>query len=287
MDPQTPPLTISIQAIQNAHLQFPRSMELVSGVYSVVLPQRFSHPITMEVQHCASLEHPQQLSSLTFVSADSTQGMPPYHFQLLPGGIFPANSCYGSIHLRHSCRAAIVSDGSTKTYRALTYYIPQTATTWLVHFIIIRDLDLYLQVCSASLCQGFVISILLHSILSCHFYSPPLHLQCVGSHYFGEGIKAGPNLKMSFTGDEIKLDIPDVGIILPSGWSLQPLENPRVSNILLFYFASLPPLLLPCIHFNHLCLLYTFQFSLHSCNVTLWTATNQIGLSLAVSCNCN
>ena len=166
MDPQTPPPTMSIQAIQNNHLQFPGSMELVSAVYSVVLPQRFSHPITVEVQHCASLEHPQQLSSLTFVTADSTQGMPPYHFQLLPGGIFPANSCYGSIQLRHSCWTAIVSDGSTKTYRALTYYIPQTATTWLVHFIIIRDLDLHLQVCSAIVVMVFSYFFFLYSTCS-------------------------------------------------------------------------------------------------------------------------
>jgi len=57
---------------------------------------------------------------------------------------------------------------------------------------------------------------------------------------------AGPNLKITFTGDEIELDLPDVGIILSSGWSLQPLENPRVSTYVLFCFSSSsPPSLYP------------------------------------------
>ena len=52
---------------------------------------------------------------------------------------------------------------------------------------------------------------------------------------------AGPNVKVTFTGEEIKLDIPDVGMTVPGGWFLQPLGNPRVSNILLFHFASSLP----------------------------------------------
>ena len=167
MQLQTPSQILSIQAIQSDHLQLPENMELVSGVYSVVFPQGFSHPIDAEIQHCASLEHPHQLPSLTFVSAKSTQGALPYQFQLLLGGIFPANSCYGSIQLKHSCQAAIVSDGSTKTYRALTYYIPQRATTWLIHFIVIQDLDLYIQVCNVIIVNVFSHFILFYYIAVC------------------------------------------------------------------------------------------------------------------------
>ena len=150
VDPQTQPLVISIQAIHSDHLQLPGNMELVSGVYSVTFPQKLLQPVVMELQHCASLEHPHQLPSLTFVTAESTQRVSPYKFQQLHGGIFPANSCYGSIHLRHSSEVAIVNDGSTKTYAALTYYVPQSATSWLMHIIIVWDLELYLQVCMYS-----------------------------------------------------------------------------------------------------------------------------------------
>ena len=147
MDPQTPPLNMSIQALNSNHFQLPENMELVSGVYSVTFPQRAIQPVTLELQHCASLEHPHQLSSLIFITAKSTQGEPPYHFQPQPEGLFLANTSHGNLQLSHSSEVAIVNDGSTKTYRALTYYIPQSATSWLVHFIIIWDLDLYLQVC--------------------------------------------------------------------------------------------------------------------------------------------
>jgi len=144
MEPEAGNLTLRIQALNGNHIQLPENMELVSGVYSVTFPQRFTLPVGMEVQHCAHLEH--QLSSLTFVTAKSTQGMPNYQFQTLSGGIFSDKSCYGSIQLSHSSEVAIVHDGF-KTYTALTYYVPQSATSWLVHIIIIWDLDLYLQVC--------------------------------------------------------------------------------------------------------------------------------------------
>ena len=151
MDPQTPEVTLSIQAtFSSNHFQLPENMELVSGVYYVTFSHRAILPLTLEVQHCASLEHHHQLSSLTFVTAKSTQGGPPYHFQPQPGGLFPANTYYGRIQLSqlsHSFLVAIVNDGSAKTYRALTYYIPQSDTSWLVHFIIIWDLEIYLKVC--------------------------------------------------------------------------------------------------------------------------------------------
>ena len=146
MDPHTPPLDLIIHVLNNDNFCLPENMDLVSGVYSVTFPQRAIQPVTMEIEHCANLEHPDQLSSLTVITAKSTQGGPPYQFQPLPGGVFPANSCYGSIQLSHSSDVAIANDGSTKTYRALTYYIPQSATSWLVYFIIIWDLELYLQV---------------------------------------------------------------------------------------------------------------------------------------------
>ena len=146
MEPEAANLTLRIQALDGNHIQLPENMVLVSGVYSVTFPQRFTLPVGMEVQHCAHLEHPHQLSSLTFVTAKSTQGMPNYQFQMLSGGIFPDKTWYGSIQLSHSSEVAIVHDGS-KMYTALTYYVPQSATSWLVHIIIIWDLDLYLQVC--------------------------------------------------------------------------------------------------------------------------------------------
>ena len=55
------------------------------------------------------------------------------------------------------------------------------------------------------------------------------HVQGVKNHYAGEEVEAGAPLKITFSGDEINLDIPDVGINLPSGWSLKPLQSSMAS----------------------------------------------------------
>ena len=147
MEQKADPVTLNIQAIHSDGIQLPENVELVSGVYVVTFPQQIFQPVRMELQHCASLEHPHQLPSLSFVTAKSMQGLPPYQFQLLPGGIFPAKASYGNIQLSQSSGVAIVNDGS-KNYTAVTYYIPQSATTWLVYFFIMWDLELSLQVCT-------------------------------------------------------------------------------------------------------------------------------------------
>jgi len=70
------------------------------------------------------------------------------------------------------------------------------------------------------------------------------HTQCIKNHYSGEGVEAGATLRITFSGDEIKLDIPDVGINLPSGWSLKPLQHSMVTeciNITSLCLSSSPP----------------------------------------------
>ena len=54
--------------------------------------------------------------------------------------------------------------------------------------------------------------------------------QCIKNHFSGEGVEAGATLRITFSGDEINLDIPDVGINLSSGWSLKPLQHPTVTE---------------------------------------------------------
>ena len=86
---------------------------------------KFAHPITLEIEHCANLDQPSQLSSLSFVSMKlPTQEAMPYHLQPFPGGVFPQDSCYDSIQLSQSSIMALVTTGSaTKSYRA-NYYVP-------------------------------------------------------------------------------------------------------------------------------------------------------------------
>ena len=113
---------------------------------------KLANPITIEIEHCASLDQPSQFSSLSFVSTEPpTQETIPYQLQPFPGGVFPQDSCYGSIQLRQSSIMAVVTAGSaTKSYRALNYYVPTTTTTWYMDLIIIYDLEISIKVRSLS-----------------------------------------------------------------------------------------------------------------------------------------
>ena len=146
LDPTDAPEDLTITASLSGNFQLPDNNNLVSGVYWIAFPKRFLHPVTVEVQHCACVEHPDQLTSLSFVTAKCTQKQLPYNFRPLNGGEFVKNSCYGTIKMSHFSAVAVVSSDSQRAYVALTYYIPQAAFSWLMHFIIIWDLELYLQV---------------------------------------------------------------------------------------------------------------------------------------------
>ena len=140
------PMTISIQASVNGYYQLPKETELVSGVYWIEFPGKLSRPITLELQHCASLE-PSKLSLVKFVTAKCNQDILPYNFELVTGGKFSSNSSYGRVEMYISSGFAIIREyDGRKRYRLLTYYIPHAPTMWQLHLVLICDLQLYLQV---------------------------------------------------------------------------------------------------------------------------------------------
>ena len=149
LEPHFPPATITIQASLSGHYHLPDHTQLVSGVYWISFPGKFSRPVTLEVQHCASLQPVHEMTSLTFVTARCTQETLPYNFRPLTGGVFSADSRFATIELSHFSSFAVVSgDSENKRYRAHTYYIPRSPTTWHMHLAIICNLELFLQVCN-------------------------------------------------------------------------------------------------------------------------------------------
>ena len=149
MELNAPPMSIDLKACQGSHFKLPEGMVLASGVYSITLPQSFppKQRLTVEVEHCFRLKHPDQLVSLSFMSSQSSQL---YNLQILEGGIFMNGSSYGSISLSRTSLLAVACDGSSTGHEMLTYYVPVNATTWLLHVFITLDLTLYLQVCHSS-----------------------------------------------------------------------------------------------------------------------------------------
>ena len=156
LEPGTPAQTMTIQASLSGQYQLPDDAELVSGVYWVAFPRRFSQPVMMELQHCAYLEHPEDVSSLVFIRAKCNQKNLPYQFQPLPGGVFSTNTSYGAIELSHFSGVGVACrKRKRKHYIGQIFYIPQVTTaTWLMHFTIICDLELCLKVCVVCILVG-------------------------------------------------------------------------------------------------------------------------------------
>ena len=105
----SPPTTMTIQASLSGHYQLPDHAQLVSGVYWISFPGKFSRPVTLEVQHCTFLQSAHETAALSFVTAKCNQETLPYSFRPIAGGIFSADCRFGTIELSHfSCFAIVL-----------------------------------------------------------------------------------------------------------------------------------------------------------------------------------
>ena len=77
----------------------PPDCELLSAVYWVYSPHKFTKPLTVEIQHCAVLSSDQQSLELSFISTKCTQKELPYVFKVRDGGVFSPHSSYGGLAL--------------------------------------------------------------------------------------------------------------------------------------------------------------------------------------------
>ena len=50
------------------------------------------------------------------------------------------------------------------------------------------------------------------------------------AHYQDKQAEEGPGVKVTISESQIAVDIPEAGVKLPSGWSLEPLVTPHVSR---------------------------------------------------------
>ena len=99
---------LSVQVSLSGPFQMPSNCVLVSAVYWVSSPHKFRKPVTVEIQHCASLSNDKQCSQLTFVHTKCTQKKLPYIFKQRVGGVFSPHSSYGSLSLSHFSGIGVV-----------------------------------------------------------------------------------------------------------------------------------------------------------------------------------
>ena len=138
---------INIRASLSGQFQLPKNSVLLSPVFSISAPYKFTKPVTLELQHCALREEKSVLSDLRFVSAKCSQKDLPYRFKQLDGGVFTIHSSYGSIQLDHFSGIGIAgSNKIPRSYCAHLYHTMKQIYDWRYYLAITRDLEAHITV---------------------------------------------------------------------------------------------------------------------------------------------
>ena len=100
---------LHMYAIYDGPFQFPKGIELVSGIYYISQSHHeLMNPATLEIQHCSNCTSDgSDNSGLSFITIPDTTSGPPYSFEIIEGGNFSANENYGMIRRSHFCGFAV------------------------------------------------------------------------------------------------------------------------------------------------------------------------------------
>ena len=138
---------INIRASLSGQFQLPEDSVLLSPVFWISAPYKFTKPVTLEIQHCALREEETVLSDLSFVSAMCSQKDLPYRFKQLDRGVFTIHSSYGSIQLDHFAGIGIAgSNKIPRSYCAHLYHTMKQIYDWRYYLAITRDLKAHITV---------------------------------------------------------------------------------------------------------------------------------------------
>ena len=138
---------IDIKVGLAGQFEFPAGAQLVSPVYWLCCKQKFQHPVTLEIQHCAVIQNQSECSSLRFVAARCSEKVLPYKFKVLEKGIFSQSSSYGSIEVKQFSLFAIISSYLfPQKYCARLYYHINGINWRQLHFVMSCNLPIYIEV---------------------------------------------------------------------------------------------------------------------------------------------
>ena len=138
---------MEIRASLSGLYELPEDCELVSGVYWIYCPVKFSKPVTMKLQYDGSVTE-----GLSFVRAECTPKQLPDTFRKVESGLFPQDSPHASISVTHFSGWGIISKlrSRPRQYTAEVHYCSASRNSWTVLFVITckRNLDLDHMVCT-------------------------------------------------------------------------------------------------------------------------------------------
>ena len=166
--PDVLPMNLQVTASFRGQYEFPKGCEQVSGVYCISFPLELDKPATLDIQHCIEITHNYQCSSLSF--ARCSQKNPPYKFELVQKDTtFKTHYPYGSVKTTHFSHWVILlirrvlgweqSDAEpekqpihaihvqpTTRYGAHLFYKKKSIYSWMLHFVIIPNLEIFIIV---------------------------------------------------------------------------------------------------------------------------------------------
>ena len=140
---------VNIKASLAGQFELPEGYELVSAVYWVATPGKFTKPVTIEAEHCAKFNKP---SHLHFVRTSCTQKSLPYKFEVIEGGSFSLGSRYGVLSTTHFSGTGIVKEVTPAEhscqYCAQVYFTVKSLQDYwyYCHFVVTKDLEMCLAV---------------------------------------------------------------------------------------------------------------------------------------------
>ena len=105
---------VAIVALAGGQFKLPVGTKLVSAVYGISVRKPLLKPLTLELQHCVTLETKAQADCLVFARAPLVGCDPNTEFKIMEGGEFYPGSWYGSITRYHFCVCGIVKSVCAK-----------------------------------------------------------------------------------------------------------------------------------------------------------------------------
>ena len=134
--------TVHVEVSLSDQYCIPDDSELASAVYWLSSPVKFSHPVTVEMQHNAAFEDPSSKLCFTICRCpEGKQPQLPYTFEKLEGGVFTRNSHNGSIDVSEfSGLAIIMPKGGPQYFLSQLWYAKMSDFDFSAYYVITKDL---------------------------------------------------------------------------------------------------------------------------------------------------
>ena len=203
--------TLDIKVSLGGPFELPVNSELISAVYWIYCRHKFLKPVTLDIQHCATITDSSQYSQFAIVTTKCTQKTLPYTFKEVNGGVFTPRQSYGSIDVTHFSGFAATKTNTTSKQKTLhssqrkksagakttksklashsyqmdpavlqycaKLYKVKIHSAWKLHFVVTKDLEAFSSVRIIYLigCHDCVWK--LDIILVCNLLSTGCHVQ--------------------------------------------------------------------------------------------------------------